>query len=405
MKHNVVIYFAGWHLDQPGARLDGEVAGLPWDKLTHINHAFWFPEPLEAPKESSFARRESGNGPRKEFRITPLSPYNDLGELRESALVPGQEKRHFSQYAYFAQKHPDVRVMLSIGGWTKSGFFSEMVFTREGRASFIRDCLKWMDLCPWIGGIDIDWEYPAGGSGTERHPDPADPEDQGCPVWGTAAEDLANFTALLRELREAMAEHYGAGAKQLTACCCGSVEGALMHQDWAAAAPYLDLINIMSYDLAGLWGGIADHASSAAQAMQVVHYLRSLGIPAQKLCIGSPLYGSPFQLKEPAEAPLGKPIENFKPIATELLDQPQLMRWEAGEDGWQSFYDSDNGAPYLYNDSKQWFVSYENARSLERKLTDIRENDLGGIIVWEAGQDTRDAAMISQMYDTLNKTE
>lgn len=401
MKHSVIVYFAGWHLDQPGARMGGEVAGLPWDKVSHINHAFWFAEPAEAPEVDSFARRASGMGPREEFRIVPLNGKNDLEDLGHSALVPGLGRSHFAQYAYFAQQYPEVRIMLSIGGWTKSGFFSEMAYTKAGRASFIASCLALMEQFPWIGGIDIDWEYPAAGAGVERLPDPNDPGDQGCPVWGSAGEDLANFTALLRELREAMAEKYGESGKQVTACSSGAVNGALDQQDWAAACPYLDFLNIMSYDLAGVWGGIANHASSAAQAMAAVRYLRSIGIPAEKLCIGAPLYGSPFQLKQRTDAPLGKAIENFKPVATELLDQVQLMRWEAGEDGWQRFYDAENGGPYLYNGSKLWFVSYENAQSLGKKLQDILLNGLGGIIVWEAGQDTPDAAMISQMYDTL----
>lgn len=397
-KAHVAVYFAAFRLtpEDSGAL---EVAALPWDSVHIVNHAFWCVEPVDAPEVSSFQRRAEGAGARKEFRLAPMCPEADLGNWGQSRRVPGLPKNHFAQYAYFAPRHPEVRILLSIGGWTRSGFFSEMAYTPEGRASFIRSCLELLKEYPWLGGIDIDWEYPAGSRLGERRPDPGDPDDQGCPIFGTPQEDQRNFALLLAELRAAMAQVYGDGGKLLTACASGSVNWALSHQDWAAAAPSLDFINIMTYDLAP--AGVAGHASSAAQAEAAAAWFLNLGVPPERICIGSPLYGSAFRLKESAENPLGMPVEPRRPQIGGI-DQERLAALQA-EGSWRQGYDEADGGAYVYHDGGEgpWervFVSYENQRSLQRKLDFVREAGLGGVIVWESGQDTRDHRMIRQMY-------
>lgn len=428
-KHETVVYFAGWHLGGEQPAFGGEVAGLPWDRITYINHAFWSVAPADGSTESSFERRASGAGARTSFCIQSMNPEGDLGDLGESSLVPGLPKNHFAQYAYFAEKYPEVNIMISLGGWTKSGYFSEMAFTPEGRASFAAACLELMEQYPWIDGIDIDWEYPAGSRDGERQPDPNDPGDQGCPIFGTASQDRENFALMLAELRAAMTERYGEGVKKLTACASGSVGWTLPCQDWAAAEPSLDLINIMSYDLAGIWDGITGHAASAVLGKGAAWYFQKQGIPVSKVCIGSPLYGTPFQMKEITLMPVGSKCEPFKPIPTEECVQTQLRQWEAeavsgyaveyadgryvmgqrfnnGGTGWHQCYDDRSGGAYLYNDDEtspccKWFISYENPISLQAKLDYIRDKGLGGIIVWESSQDTEDYRMIGQMYENL----
>lgn len=431
-EQKVIVYFADWHLQEPTSSFHGEVAELPWEKVSFVNHAFWYVEPSEMPNVSSFERRASGLAPRTEFRIVSLHPELDLENCEESSLVPGLPKNHFAQYAYFAKKYPDVSILLSIGGWTRCGFFSEMAYTREGRASFIASCLDQMKQYPWIGGIDIDWEYPAGTLDGERAADASDPDDQGCPIWGTANEDSRNFTALLAELRTAMDRAYGSGAKKLTACASGSIARTLPCQDWKSAADSLDLINIMTYDLAGVWDGITGHASSAAQSEACAAYFQQLGVPSSKLCLGSPLYATPFRMTQISTLPSGSPVVAQRPI-TDTIDQQMLEQWsrDAVEGysirsengrysisnsfcndslGWHLCYDNENGSPYLYNDDAasayfNWFLSFENALSLQRKLDYISQNKLGGIIVWEASQDTGSNRLIAQMYDQLNAKE
>ena len=131
-----------------------------------------------------------------------------------SAVDPSMERNHFAQYEAFSRQYPDVNVMISVGGWTACGYFSEMAYTQEGRAGFIQSCLDLMEEYPWIDGIDLDWEYPGGSNDGERLPESE--LDQGCPIWGTKQEDTENFAELVREMRAAFDEKVGQGAKKIT---------------------------------------------------------------------------------------------------------------------------------------------------------------------------------------------
>jgi len=423
----VVVYFANWYLGN-GSPIsqNGEVAGIPWDKVTYINHAFWAVAPADGSTQTSFEQRTSGEGARTAFKIVSTNSQNDYEDSTASSVDSSLERNHFAEYAFYSEKYPDVNIMISIGGWTACGYFSEMAYTEQGRSSFIDSCIDLMDTYTWIDGIDIDWEYPGGSRDGERLPEGEG--DQGCPIFGSATEDSVNFAALLSELRAAMDEHYGEGVKKLTACASSSTGWTLPMQDWSAFAPHLDMINIMTYDMAGLWDGFTGHASSFWSSKAAAAYFLGLGIPAEKLCIGSPMYATGFLMQTIPSNPLGASIENRKPTSTELDEttvrsfeaeavsgytvKQEGSRWvmdtafdEEGT-GWHMSYDEKKGAAYLYNDDTaspyyKWFLSYENPLSLQEKLDYINEKNLAGIIVWENSQDTADHDLISQMSDNL----
>ena len=51
-----------------------------------------------------------------------------------------------------------TKVMASLGGWSMSKHFPEVMANASLRARFIEDCVKLIDM--GFDGIDIDWEYP-----------------------------------------------------------------------------------------------------------------------------------------------------------------------------------------------------------------------------------------------------
>lgn len=423
----VVVYFANWNLNEKPADAGGEVASIPWDSVSYVNHAFWAVVPADGSTETSTERRNNGEEARTEFKIVSTDPKNDYEDTTPSAIDPSMARNHFAEYAAYSEKYPDVNIMLSIGGWSRCGYFSEMAYTQEGRDSFVQSCMEVLQEYPWIDGIDIDWEYPGGSKDGERKPEGGD--DQGCPIFGTVQEDDANFALLLSDLRNAMEETYGAGVKKLTACASASTAWTLPCQDWAAAEPYLDMINIMTYDLAGTWDGVTGHAGSVTGAKNAAVYLMMKDIPAEKLCIGSPMYAMALQMKSiPSGTVVGTAIESYKPTDHEI-DEEELSgyiadavsgytikqdglryvmdeEFDQGTAGWHMGYDKNNGAAYLYNDDEsssyyKWYLSYEDALSLQGKLDYIQEKDLAGIIVWESSLDLPTHEYIRQMGDQL----
>ena len=136
-EKEVVLYFAGWNLNRENAGHSGEVCALPWEHVSCINHAFWAVEPADGTTETSVQRRMRGMPARTAWRIVPLHPECDETDTAPSAVSPELPRGHFAQYAAMHTQWPDVRILLSIGGWTRCGFFSEMAAEPAGRASFI----------------------------------------------------------------------------------------------------------------------------------------------------------------------------------------------------------------------------------------------------------------------------
>lgn len=153
-KKEISVYFANWNLDRLPAEQAGEVAGIPWDCVTNIKHAFWQVTPADGSTETSFERRDRGDTPRTEFTIQSMWQKYDMEDLMPSAIDPSLPRNHFAQYDVFAKRYPDVEIMLSIGGWARCGYFSEMAYTRGGRRSFIQSCMDFLKKHTWASGID-----------------------------------------------------------------------------------------------------------------------------------------------------------------------------------------------------------------------------------------------------------
>ena len=346
-------------------------------------------------------------------------------------MAPGLPRNHFAQYQYYSEQYPDVKILISIGGWTRCGYFSEMAYTPEGRTSFVESCLDILEEYPWVDGFDIDWEYFGGSKDGARLPESE--EDQGCPIWGTPEEDSANFAALAQQLRQAMDDAYGPGVKRLTACASASTGWTLPMQNWRLVSPYMDFVNIMTYDMAGTWDKITGHASKLQHAKDAVTVMNlGYGVELRKICIGSPMYGTDLKMFTPPSGsnPVGVSVESKAPSDVEIT-QEMLKAWEAeavsgyttewvdgkpvmgesfdnGGTGWHYGYDAFNRGAYLYNDDEKspyycWYISYETPMTLQDKLDFIEQKGIAGLIVWECSQDTYNHAMISQMADNLLK--
>ncbi|MBR3333194.1 MAG: glycoside hydrolase family 18 protein [Clostridia bacterium] len=371
----VTVYFPNWNI-YSDSRCD--VNSLPWNRLDCVNHAFWEVVP-----------RDGG------FSVVSTDPWADTD--------PDNPAAHFPRYAECAEKHPDTKILISIGGWTDSGHFSEMALTAETRGSFIQSCLEVLDAWPFLSGLDIDWEYP----GVAR--DPEDEDDEGNPVAG---DDWTNYTLLLKELREALDAHFGAGAKILTVCAGASVGYSLCMQDYASLHPYVDRINLMTYDMAGPWEEATGHHTALLgenSAEAAVNYLLDQGVPAEKIAIGSPLYSHGWKMKELTQETVGAAAEPIGDLTWhELLPLEQAAVPE-GTPGWHMGYDERKKTGWLWNDDPAspdylTFYTYDSAASLQAKLDYIREHGLGGLIVWEVHGDSIDDnwPMITRMHDGLH---
>ena len=387
----IIVYYPNWKLDQT----NGKVEDIPWESVTMVNHAFWEIFPLSDENETSFERRAAGKEARTAFAIR--------------STLPEADEKIFEKYKEYHELYPDVRIMISIGGWSRCGYFSEMAFTEEGRKSFVNACTDLIKENEWIAGIDIDWEYPSGSNDGERKPE--DDSDQGCPVFGTALDDRKNFPELLKNLKEALDREFGEGRKLLTACASSSTGWTLPNQDWLTASEYVDYINIMTYDMAGDWDKQTGHASSVSGTKNAMAYFINALVDKTKLNIGIPYYGTGFKLAGPTKDPSGAKIVVPNGISKDFLSLPKIREFEqeavpTEETGWHRGYNENTGGAYLWNDDENsqfycWYISYECPDAIDGKFALIDKYKLAGVLVWEVTEDTADHEYTRYLAETL----
>ncbi len=95
---------------------------------------------------------------------------------------------NFAALGSLKRRNPRLRVLISLGGWNGSEYFSDAAATPQSREAFAQSIID-VFFRPYPGlfdGVDIDWEYPvAGGMDGNRH----------------RPSDRENFVALMAKIR------------------------------------------------------------------------------------------------------------------------------------------------------------------------------------------------------------
>jgi len=275
-------------------------------------------------------------------------------------------------------RNPGLRVMLSVGGWTRSDRFSDMAADPAARSRFIASALALLERHR-LDGIDIDWEYPT---------------DIGVPCAADRicqrADDKRNFIALARELRGAFGDRYlvtiaaGADAKFLAD---PGTEGKWL----AELARSLDWINLMSYDYHGSWERVAGFNAGLDDVEASVARLLATGIPARKVTLGVPFYGKGWWgcAPGPRDDGLGQPCKGLaQGSEQETFDYAYLAdRGYLADPGFAHLRSETARVPYLYEASSGIFITYDDERSIAEKMALVKRLGLRGAMFWELDAD------------------
>jgi chitinase len=397
---NFVVYFPNWGMYN-ATHMSMNVGMIPWNKVTCINHAFFTID--------------------SSFKLASTDDYADFQATfaHSEGWDPGMLRGHFGEYKYYKTQYPNVKVVISVGGWTRGENFHAMALTSSSRAIFIQSVIDFLKKYPFIDGIDLDWEYP----GVNRAKDPNDEYDRGCPG---GPEDKENFTALLREIREAY-NNNGMSDKLLTIAAPGGYEKVdLTEPD--KYAQYLDWLNIMTYDIHGAWETVTNHQSaiyknpndpSGTSPVDIKnkyntdyimkYYRDTYNVPASKLNVGSPFYsrgwknvvantGTNGLFAKANGAPVGNLDNPSSPGGQNSYAQMKILENTAG---YTKYRDSLSQVPWLYNSSLGIMYTYEDETSAAARCDYVIDNGFGGVIGWEISCDTSDFALTNTISGKL----
>ncbi len=346
----MVGYYASWAAAQ-GHTPDK----LPAEQFTQINYAF--------------AKLEDG-------RAVLGDPVRDGKTLRE---LTGLRKRN-----------PDLKIVLSLGGWDDSAGFSDAAASAEGRRMFARSCVDLL-LAHGLDGVDLDWEYPVSG---------------GAPGVVHRPQDKQNFTLLLRELREALDRQGRRDGKRYVLTIAGAVSGGYLNSiEPQAVAETVDHIFLMAYDLHGPWDSSADfNAPLYTPSDGPPRYRASVddgisawlarGVPAEKLVLGMPLYGYIYQGVSSRNSGLYQSFQSAKSVSWDKVKGEYRNR-----SAYRQFRHEEAKVPYLYGSRS--FLSYDDPDSIAAKAELARRRGLGGVGFWELSQDTA-GDLIQSAWDAWN---
>lgn len=437
------IYGRGFTL--AAADREGEIADL-----THLDYAFGGVEPLSGASHNAAGTLAVPNQPVQtdpnepgynpivcssldtwaDYQDTNLSGANDVNG--GTGVAPSGLAGNFEQLAELKTKYPSLKVMMSLGGYTGSAFFSAAAATPASRKAFVSSCIDMyikgnapganglpvtsggQSILPpgaaanIFDGFDIDWEYPA--------------DNNGSPGNLYSPNDTENMVLLLQEFRRQLDALSAQTGKQyyLSVEMPAGAQNAQYLQP-AAMARFVNYEVIMDYDFQGPWDSTGPtnfesnlYTSPAApdtsaepliSADSTVSYYESRGVRPSQLVMGLPYHGhgwagvpagNDYGLYQTATGPATSPDINSAGASVPGLDGADPSGTSdyyelANMPGFSWHFDPTTGATWLYNPTSQVFWSIENPAEVYEKAQYIDSHGLAGASVWALEGDSGNA--------------
>jgi chitinase len=332
------------------------------------------------------------------------------GEMKFRDEETGEKLR---QLVAQRTNHPHLKVMIACGGWGADGF-SDMAHTAENRQKFIKSVVAFNKKYK-LDGLDIDWEYPV------------------IPAAGTGArpEDKQNFTLFMKELREALDS---LEREQTLTFASAGWKRYYENIELKKIMQYADYMNVMTYDQVGgnapytghhtalgliedkdvqgtpAWNYVeqrrADKSPGAANygprsVEKIIDFCIEQGVKPEQLVIGAAFYGRAWKGVPQKNNGLYQPNtgthigwSGYSQIRKEFESNPDYNR----------YWDPIAKAPYLYSAKDSVFISYDDSVSVRLKTEYAIEKEIGGIMFWQLGNDTKDEkSLLKSIYDASLK--
>jgi chitinase len=426
-------FFANWDRYARGYFVNQ----IPADKLNVVDYAFATITP-----GGKCALSDAWS----DYQAPTWSGANSVDGIADDPSSPDQHLfGNFNQLLKLKALHPGLKVVMSVGGWSFSTYFSDVAATAASRQAFAQSCVDlilkgnlptggWPEQAGGDGaaaglfdGINVDWEYPGVDPGNGAHFTP---------------DDRHNATLLLRELRRQL-DAYGSetGRRYLLTV---DLPAGNVHSSGSWELPevarIVDWIDVMTFDFHGSWDPITDFNSpysldpkeppvgggaiqSTWSTKGTVDYYLANGVPASKIVVGVPFYGKRYVDVGRTNDGLYQPFTpqawpfNDSPTFHELVDtgltdgnlnvvgptavaQPKNLGNDgSGINGFTRHWNGAAGAAWLYNPSLDGgtFISYMDPKGIVERGQLVASRHLRGLFAWEISQDDNAGDLVAAM--------
>ncbi|MCY1044196.1 glycosyl hydrolase family 18 protein [Corallococcus sp. bb12-1] len=394
-KH-IVAYFTAWGI----YGRNYQVSNVPASKLTHINYAF------------------SNITPDGKCVLGDAFADIDKGFGYPGEWDPGALRGNFRAFQEMKKTNPHLKLLISIGGWSWSKYFSQVAASSASRAAFVKSCVdlyvkgQFPGVTPANGvgvfdGIDVDWEYPTGGGLPDNISSPA---------------DKVNYTLLMQEFRTQLAAFTAQTGKPylLTIATGASPDLLANKQETLKLSNILDFINVMSYDYHGAFEPTVNFHSALNRVTGdpgandgfytdgSIAKMLQLGVAPSKIVLGVPFYGRGwgnvpnvnnglFQSGVPTKGTW----DDGQSGLTGVFDFKDIKNnYERAGSGYTKFFHPESKQAYVYSPTTKVWVAYDDAQSVTAKSDYILSKGLGGAMFWELSGD--DGTLVNALYSKLH---
>ena len=421
-KYQVIGYYPDWATYGAGYQVSN--AGLPTsavynnssinpNQFTVINYAFaticWNgkygnPTVKTWSCDQKGVPLQQGNVPNGSIVLG--DPWADTQQIFNGTFTWTQsgvaKAGNFGAIQLLKKQDPNLRVDISVGGWTWSNQLSDMAATAQTRDNFANSVVKFLEYYG-LDGIDIDWEYPGGGGLTGND---------------SNVNDAQNFTLLLQDLRQKLdAAGLKDGKYYTLSIAAGANPDYLKLIQPQQVAKTVNWIDLMTYDYNGNWSNVADmnaplyadpnDPQSSAPIFNInstVNAYLNAGFSPKELILGEPFYGYGWSGCPPINHGLYQICTGSIPKGTwdtgtsgytGVFDYGDLIANYVNKNGFTRYWNPTTMTPYLYNQSNGEFISYDDQQSIAAKDAYVKSNGLGGAMIWDISTDAHNGPAYS----------